>query len=131
MTPFEFIRSINEKKRVKDTDLIDREYYSFIVNMGLSLFPDTIFYANQMNINPHLSNRKQYDFFFYSIKKRKRFKKWPKKNNINGENIRLISSTYKYNVSRSKEILKLLSDDDIENLKNNNKEGAINGWKQK
>ena len=77
MNPFEYSKAINiTKQDIMVDDLAENDYNSFIVNRSLSYFPDTVLYANEMNINHHIDARLQFDFFINIIKKRKRFSKW-------------------------------------------------------
>ena len=79
MNPFDYLKSINTtKKNIMVDDLTEKEYNAFIINRGLSFFPDTVLYANEMNLNHHLDSRLQYDFLINIIKKKKRFTKWVK-----------------------------------------------------
>lgn len=108
MTPFDFLNSISYTKE----DLIknesdEKEYNPWMINRGLSHFPDTVLHANQMNMNYHLPNRAQYRYLLNSISKKKRFSKWPKAEK--NEDIEMISEYYQINVLRAKEIDKLLS----------------------
>ena len=41
-----------------------------MVNRGLSYFPDTVIYANEMNRFHHLDGRLQYQFLINTIRKR-------------------------------------------------------------
>ena len=43
-------------------DIAEKQYNSYIINKGLSYFIDTIFPANEMNLNSHIPNRMEYDF---------------------------------------------------------------------
>jgi len=116
MNPFDYIKSINETKiNLISDDQTEKDYAPWIVNKGLSYFPDTIFYANEMNIRHGVDKKMQYDYLFYSIKKKKRFSKWHKKEEL--KNIALIKEYYDYNESNAKEALKLLSKDQIEYIK--------------
>ena len=79
MSPFEYIKAINESKEDIMIDSISEKKYSpFIVNRGLSFFMDTIFQINEMNRNYHLDSRLQFDYLLNSIRKKKRYSKWLK-----------------------------------------------------
>ena len=110
----EFLNSINQtKENLMDKDpKVEKEYVPFVVNKCFSYFPETVFYANRMNCVPFLDKRMQYDYYFYSITKRKRFSKWikPEEN----EKINLIKEIYGYSDSKAKEVSALL---DLEILK--------------
>ena len=72
------LESINyTKENVLDPN--GKDYVPFIVNKSLSYFMDTVAYANEMNKYPFLDKRMQYDYLKGSIRKRKRFSGWVKK----------------------------------------------------
>ena len=96
-------------------DISEKEYNPFIINRGLSFFADTILYANEMNVNHHIDNRLQFDFFINIINKKKRFTKWVKPHEIS--NLELIKEYYGYSNQKAKSVLSLLSDEQIEEMK--------------
>ena len=60
-----FENSIMSNKQYQDTDgVIEHKYSCWRTNTVLSNFVDTIMQANEMNINPTLDERLQYDFLF-------------------------------------------------------------------
>ena len=116
MSPFDYLNSINlTKKDIMVDDISEKEYNPFIINRGLSFFADTILYANEMNINHHIDNRLQFDFFINIINKKKRFTKWVKPHEIS--NLELIKEYYGYSNQKAKSVLSLLSDEQIEEMK--------------
>ena len=116
MNPFDFLKSINTtKKNIMVDDIIEKEYNAFIINRGLSFFPDTILYANEMNLNHHLDSRLQYDFLINIIKKKKRFTKWVKPQEI--ANLEIVKEYYGYSDEKAKSVLSLLNNVQIEELK--------------
>ena len=92
MSPFEFIKSISSSK--KDIMENEKDYNAFMVNRGLSYFPDTVIYANEMNKFHHLDSRLQYSFLINIVRKRNRFSKWNK--SIESNNISAIKEYYNY-----------------------------------
>ena len=77
MNPFEYLNAINNtKKDIMIDDLAEKQYNSFMINRGLSYFQDTALIANEMNVNHHVDNRLQFQFFINIIRPRKRFSKW-------------------------------------------------------
>lgn len=121
--PFDFIKSINEKNHIMDS-FSEPDYVPFLVNRGFSLFPDTIAFANRMNLNSNLDNAMQYDYLYHSIGKKKRFKKWPQKTKVNSTNIDLISQKYKYSVSKTKTALSVLTEKQIDIIKKQQEKGG-------
>lgn len=112
--PFDYIKTINLTKQdiMKPDD--EKDYPAFLVNRFYSFFLDTVLYANQMNINSGIDNRLKYDYLRTSLKKKNRFSKWPKREQLDKFNI--IQQYYKYNTSKAKELL-FLSDEQIKILK--------------
>jgi hypothetical protein len=127
MSPFDWLNSINyDKKNLMDEDPTTEKLYSpFMINRGLSYFPDTILYANQMNGFFGLENKLQYEFYLYGIQKRKRFSKWTKKDKTT-DTLDIIVQYYKYNEERALEALSLLTDEQIELIKQKMYKGGVN-----
>jgi len=96
-------------------DVAEKAYTPFMVNRGLSYFPDTVLFANEMNLNHHLDNRLQFDFFINIIRKKKRFSKWAKASEL--ENIDVIKEYYGYSNEKAKSVLPLFNDEQIEIIK--------------
>ena len=116
MNPFEYLGSINNtKKDIMVDDVTEKEYNAFIINRGLSFFPDTILYANEMNINHHLDSKLQYHFLINIIKKKKRFSKWLKPTEV--DNLELIKEYYGYSNEKAKSVLPLFNAEHIEEIK--------------
>ena len=116
MNPFDYVKAINTtKKNIMIDDITESEYQPFLINRSLSYFPDTVLYANEMNLNSHLPARLQFDFFINIIKKRNRFSKWFKPIEI--QRIEVIKEYYGYSDEKAKSVLSLLNNKQIENLK--------------
>lgn len=115
MTPFDYLKAINNsKKNIIVDDLSENEYNAFMVNRGLSFFPDTVLMANEMYISHHLDSKLQFDFLINIIKKKSRFTKWSKKTNI--ENLEVIKQYYGYSNEKARSVLSLFSNDEIADL---------------
>ena len=113
MSPFELIKSISNTK--KDILENEKDYNAFMVNRGLSYFPDTVLYANEMNKFHHLDNRLQYSFLINIVRKRNRFSKWNK--SIESENINAIKRYYGYSNEKARDVLPLLSNENLNTIK--------------
>ena len=117
MNPFEFANAINyTKKNIMVDDLAEKAYLPYMMNRQLSYFPDTVLAANEMNRNHHLDNRLQFDFFINIIRKRKRFSKWFKPEQIS--DLENIKQYYGYSNDKARQVLPLLSTEQINELKN-------------
>jgi hypothetical protein len=86
-----------------------------MVNRGLSYFPDTVIYANEMNKFHHLDGRLQFDFLINTIRKRNRFSKWNKSNE--SEDINAIKIYYGYSNEKAHDVLPLLSKANLNTIK--------------
>lgn len=118
MNVFSFIDSVTyTKKDLLEEDIsLEKQYVPYIVNKHLSLFPDTIFHANNMNNHVILSKKSQYDYLRLSIRKRKRYTKWPKK--VENTDIDSIVEYYNCSKRKAKEYLGVLSDSQLRKIKN-------------
>lgn len=116
----DFLNSINQtKKNLMDIDPnCERVYVPFVVNKTLSYIPDSLFVVNILNKMPNLTKKMQYDYLFYSLKKKQRFGKWHKDKIIDSENIKIIKDYYGYSDKKAIEVEKILTQDQINNLKN-------------
>lgn len=115
-TPFDFLKSINQSKEdIMVDDIEEKAYKSYFVNRSLSYFPDTVLLANEMNIHHHLDNRLQFDFLLNTVRAGKRFAKWVKAETP--EHLEVVKEYYGYSDEKAKVALTLLSDNQIEELK--------------
>jgi hypothetical protein len=80
-SPFDFLNSINltKKNLIREEGRGASEYAPYLMNRGLSQFPDSIMHSNEMNMRGHLDKQMQYEFLLHSIRPRKRVGKWAKK----------------------------------------------------
>ena len=116
MNPFEYLNAINYSKQdIMVDDLAEKEYVPFMVNRGLSYFPDTVLLANEMNIRHNVDYRLQFDFLINTIRKQKRFSKWVKPDSI--EAIDAIKEYYGYSNEKARTVLRVLSKEQIDELK--------------
>ena len=105
----EWLNSINTNKNNlidEDTD-IEKQYPSYIINRCLSGQLDSVMFANEMNKLPNLAKKLQYDFFLNSLRKRKRYSPWLRKEQI--ENLELVKRYYGYSNEKAKQVLNILT----------------------
>jgi hypothetical protein len=117
-SPFDYISAVSYTKKdmFKEEDFAHKEYAPFMVNRGLSYFPDTIMYANEMNRNDHLDKDCQFYFLLNSITKNKRWSKWAKKDPVS-KNLELVKEYFGYSDERAKEALSVLTKDQLKLIK--------------
>ena len=117
MTPFDFINAINlTKKNLFEDPQAEKDYVPFLVNRGLSYFPDTVLYANEMNRNSGIPKDWQFFFFLNTIPKKKRFSKWHKKD-ADSESLTLVKEYFGYSSEKALEALSILSDEQLTMIK--------------
>ena len=114
MSPFDFLNAINLTKKdlIREDPLNEKDYVPFMVNRGLSYFSDTVMMANEMNRHSGIPKVWQNDFLLNTISKKKRFSKWHKKE-ADSQTILLIMEFYKYSSERAREVVDLLSPEQI------------------
>jgi hypothetical protein len=116
VSPFDYLNSINfTKQDIMMDDQAEKGYAPFMVNRGLSYFPDTVAFANEMNRYHHLDNRLQFDFLINITRKRKRFSKWAKAQPES--DIDAVKEYYEYSNEKARQALTLLSPEQIKIIK--------------
>jgi hypothetical protein len=113
----DWLNSINTNKKNlidEDPDSV-KEYAPYIINKCMSGHLDTVLLANEMNINSQLDKKMQYDFFINIVRPRKRFSPWLKKEKI--ESLQVVKQYYGYSEEKAKSALKILTQDQIDFIK--------------
>lgn len=129
MTPFDFVNAINSTKKInlietsEDPDSAEKDYIPFVVNRSLSYFPDTIMYANAMNLHNILPAKLQNDYLLNSVRPSKRFSKWAKTEDSN--DLEVVKTYYGYSREKAKQALALLSQQQISIIKKELEKGGI------
>lgn len=123
---WDYVNAINFTKvdLFENNPLAEKDYNAFIINRSLSFFPDAIFYANEMNKFNNIPKKWQFDFLRNSLPKRKRFSKWGKKEK--DSNIELIQYYFRANPEKAREILSLLTEGQIDCIKDEVNKGGKN-----
>jgi hypothetical protein len=110
---FDYLDSFNDKERIEVNDKI---YNKFVLNRSLSYFPDTVAIVNEINVYPDIPNQQHYDFIYYMVSKRRRFKKWHKPETV--EYIREYAEFKGINIKVAKEHWNIFSDEQKEEIIN-------------
>ena len=123
ISPFDFANAINHsKENLIVDDWSEKQYNAWIVNKSMSYGADTVIYANEMNSRPHLDRRLQFDFLINTVRPRKRFNKWLKPETV--DVLATIQEYYGYSIDKARQVLPLLSDLQLETLKNKLNKGG-------
>jgi uncharacterized protein YdeI (YjbR/CyaY-like superfamily) len=116
----DIIPSILQKKQ----DILEdeKDYNPYVVNKSLSYHMDCILYANQMNTNYHLDKKPQYDYLLNIVRAKKRsYVSWVKP--IKEDNLQSIKLLFGYSDRKAEDALKVLTDEQIELIKEYTKIG--------
>jgi hypothetical protein len=128
----DFLTAINQtKKNLMDEDpMTEKEYLPFVVNRTLSYFLDTVLYANEANIRNTADKKLQFDLLLNSIRSNRRFSRWLKPDE--NKDIDAIKEYYGYSNQKAKEVLGLLTGEQLSFIhKRLNKGGIKNGRREK
>ena len=126
MSPFEFVKAINNKQDIIRDDLDEKSYLPYLINHSFSYFSDTVLLANGMNANHHIDNKLQNDFFINTIRKNpKRFSKWNKVKH-DGD-FEAVKEYYGYSNEKTRSALSLLSAEQINIIKQKVDHGGRKG----
>lgn len=113
-SPFDYVRAIRTKKGTW-SDFDSKQYIPYIINRALSFDMQSLFHANEMNRQIGLSNKAQFDFYLNSISKLSGYSPWIKSKKA--DNLDHIKSFYEVSTEKAKEILTILSEDQVDYIK--------------
>ena len=111
----DWLNSINQnKKNILEEDPTAK-YPSYIINRCMSSHLDTVMFANEMNLSPQLDSDMQYLFYLNSVRKRKRFSPWLRKDEI--KDLDSVKRYYGYSNEKAKQALRILSKEQLNFIK--------------
>jgi len=113
----DWLNSINFTKEnliAEDPDAINK-YPPYIINRCLSGHLDCIMFANEMNKFPNLDKDLQYSFYLNTLRKKKRFSPWLRKDKVT--DLEIIKQYYGYSNEKALQALKILTPDQINFIK--------------
>ena len=121
----DWLNSINFNKNnliEEDPEAIS-SYPPYIVNRCFSGHLDTVLFANEMNKYSNLDKDLQYSFLLYTLRKRKRFSPWLKKEQ--DDDLDLVKKHYGYSNEKAKVAVALLTKTQIEQIRNKHDMGGL------
>jgi hypothetical protein len=110
----DILNSINTGKEPVISRDNEREYVPYIVARCFSNFPDTLFHANELNSRGVTDKKMHYDYLFHSLRKRKRFSPWQKREESKA--VEAVAWFYVISSHRAREYITILEDGDIEKI---------------
>jgi len=112
----DWLNSINfSKENLMEDPSSKKEYAPYIINRCLSGHIDCLMYANEMNLNHSLDKDMQYSFYLNSLRKKKRFSPWLRKDKVT--DLECIKQYYGYSNEKASQALKILSKEQIAFIK--------------
>ena len=113
----DWLNSINQTKKnlIDEDSSLEKEYPPYVVNKCLSGSIDCILLVNEMNMNHSLSKKLQYDFLINTVRVKKRFSPWIRKEKI--KDIDAVKSYYGYSNEKAEQSLKILSEEQLNFIK--------------
>jgi hypothetical protein len=120
MNPFDYVNAINTTKKnlmvgTENDRLAEKGYDPFLTNRSLSYHNDTIGLANEMNTRHYLDKKPQFEFFINTVRPKKRFAKWVKKQK--DSDVAVVKEYYGYNDVKARQALTILSDEQITEIR--------------
>ena len=128
ITMWTYVDSISKNKRyIPLTEETEKAYDPYNINKALSLFPDTLAYANEMNRYYSLPKNLQYDYLINSIRSNSRYAKWVKKDKDSTYNkdIAIVKEFYKCSESKARSALSILTKEQLAIIKQKLEKGGV------
>ena len=113
----DWLNSINFNKDnlIEEDPTSIKDYPPYIINRCLSGHLDCIMFANEMNKYSFLDKDMQYSFYLNSLRKKKRFSPWLRKDKVT--DLEIIKQYYGYSNEKASNALKILTPDQIKFIK--------------
>jgi len=108
-----WLNSINFTKEDLSEEI--KSYPPYIINRCLSGHLDCVMFANEMNKHHHLDKDMQYSFYLNSLRKKKRFSPWLRKDKVT--DLESIKKYYGYSNEKASQALKILTKEQINFIK--------------
>ena len=105
----DWLNSINFTKEDLSENI--KEYPPYIVNRCLSGHLDCVLFANEMNRYHFLDKDMQYHFYINTLRKRKRFSPWVRKEKIS--DLEFVKKYYGYSNEKAAQVLKILTNEQL------------------
>jgi hypothetical protein len=107
--------SFNKENLIQENPDNLKQYPPYIINRCLSGHVDCIMFANEMNLNHHLDKDMQYLFYLNTLRKKKRFSPWLRKDKIT--DLECIKQYYGYSNEKASQALKILTKQQLDFIK--------------
>ena len=117
----DWLNSISFTKEDLSEDI--KEYPPYIINRCLSGHIDCILFVNEMNMRHQLDKDMQYFFYLNSLRKKKRFSPWIRKDKV--KDLESVKQYYGYSNEKATQALKILNKEQLNFIKQRLEIGGI------
>ena len=107
--------NLTKKNLIDEDPSLEKEYPPYIINRCLSGHLDCIMFTNEMNQYHFLDKKMQYDFLLNTLRSKKRFSPWLRKDTI--KDLDLVKRYYGYSNEKAKQALRILTKDQLNFIK--------------
>ena len=121
----DWLNSINftKKNLIEEDPSVKKDYSPYIINRCLSGNLDCILFVNEMNKYSFLDKDMQYSFFLNTLRKKKRFSPWLRKDKVT--DLEIIKQYYGYSNEKASQALKILTPEQIKFIKQRLETGGM------
>ena len=112
----DWLNSINfNKENLMEDPSVIKDYAPYIINRCLSGNLDCIMFVNEMNKYSFLDKDMQYIFYLNTLRKKKRFSPWLRKDKVT--DLLCVKEYYGYSNEKASQALKILSPQQLDYIK--------------
>ena len=121
----DWLNSINftKKNLIEEDPSVKKDYSPYIINRCLSGNLDCILFVNEMNKYSFLDKDMQYSFYLNTLRKKKRFSPWLRKDKVT--DLEIIKQYYGYSNEKASQALKILTPEQIKFIKQRLETGGM------
>ena len=121
----DWLNSINFNKNnlIEEDPSVIKDYPPYIINRCLSGNLDCIMFVNEMNKYSFLEKDMQYTFYLNTLRKKKRFSPWLRKDKVT--DLQSVKQYYGYSNEKASQALKILSKQQLDYIKQRLDTGGI------
>ena len=107
--------NFNKKNLIEEDPSEIKNYPPYIINRCLSGHLDCILFTNEMNKYSFLDKDMQYSFYLNTLRKKKRFSPWLRKDKVT--DLQCVKQYYGYSNEKASQALKILSNQQLDFIK--------------
>jgi len=113
----DWLNSINFNKQdlIEEDPSTIKDYPPYIINRCLSGHLDCLMFANEMNKYSFLDKDMQYSFYLNTLRKKKRFSPWLRKDKVT--DLQCVKQYYGYSNEKASQALKILTNQQLDFIK--------------